>query len=563
MPETKKELEVLVEPLDELKVGNLDSSSFSLPKYGVDSGPGTKRGLKSRHMQLMALGSAIGTGLFVGSGGALAKCGPAGLLVGYLFLSLFVWLIMNQLSEMVTLLPLSSEGTLYAMSRRYVSRSFSFIAGWNIYYAQAIIPPAEITACAFVIQYWSSANSAIWISIFVLFTVLISVLPVKFYGESEFYVCTIKIFCITGLIIMGVVIFFGGGPNQHGVLGFRYWKNPGAFVEHLVPGNTGKFLACWTGIIKAGFAFILSPEVITLCSLESEYPRRDLPIVCRRFVYRLLFFYIMGVLVIGCIVAYNDTGLLGAIASGASNAKASPFVIGMNNVGIKVLPHIVNACILTSAWSCGNALLYGASRGLYSMALHGDAPKIFAKTNKYGVPIYSVGVTSLFNLLAYLNCSNSASTVFTWLSNIATVSGFISWMFVSITYLNYRKIIEFHNLTDRVPYRPPFQLIGAYSSIVFFFTLSLTNGYAVFIKGNWSVADFFASYVTLLIIVVLYVGCLTWQKEWGKFQKHPSEVYMLDVLAEAEAQDEEHKAVFEAKMEHRKGIWWKIFYAIL
>lgn len=564
MTKSKQLPDVSVTPLDELKIGH-DSVSYVLSAGLQDlaNGPGTKRGLKSRHMQLIALGGAIGTGLFIGSGGGLATSGPAGLLVGYLCIAIFVWFIMNELSEMVTLLPLPGEGTLYAMSRRYVSHSFSITCGWNIFYAQAMILPTEITACAFVIEYWSNANSAIWISIFLVITIAINLLPVKYFGESEFYVCIIKILCITGLIILGIVIFFGGGPNQHGVQGFKFWKSPGAFVEHLVPGNTGKFLACWTGIIKAGFAFILSPELITSCSLEAEYPRRNLPIVCRRFIYRLFVFYILGVLAIGIMVASNDNRLLGAIADGASSAKASPFVIGMENVGIHTLPHIVNACILTSAYSCGASMLYGSSRGLYSMALQGDAPRIFSKTNKWGVPIYAVAVTSLFNFLAYLNCSNSASTVFNWLSNIATVSGFISWMFVAITYIRFRKVIDYHNLNDRIPYRPPLQLIGAYSAAFFFGILTLTNGYAVFIKGNWSTNDFFASYVTCLIVVVIYVASVTWRKEWGKLSMHPSEVYMLDIMAEADAEEEQHKMVFEEKMATRKGIFWKIFYAIL
>lgn len=564
MSKTKSNSDIIVEPLDELKVG-ADSGSFTLlsKMRNLEAGPGTRRGLKSRHMQLIALGGAIGTGLFVGSGSGLALCGPAGLLVGYLLIALFVWLVMNQLSEMVTLLPLPGEGTLYAMSRRYVSRSFSVTTGWNIYYAQAMIPPTEITACAFVIEYWSNANPAIWISIFCVVTIAINVLPVNFFGESEFYVCIIKILCITGLIILGIVLFFGGGPNQHGVQGFKYWKNPGAFVEHLAPGNTGKFLACWTGLIKAGFAFILSPELITLCSLEAEYPRRNLPIVCRRFIYRLFFFYIMGVLVIGVIVASNDPRLMSALDEGASSAKASPFVIGMQNAGITVLPNIVNACILTSAYSCGASMLYGASRGLYSMALQGDAPKIFARTNRWGVPIWSVGVTSLFNFLAYLNCSNSALTVFSWLSNIATIAGFMSWMFVSMTYLAYRRVMDYHNLTDRVPYRPPFQVWGSWASIVFFGVLTLTNGYAVFIDGQWNVSDFFSAYITIIIDAVVWVAAVTFLKEWKKLIMHPSEVYMLDVIAEAEAEEQEHKEVFDAKMLTRTAWYWKVFYAIL
>ncbi|EEQ37550.1 putative proline-specific permease [Clavispora lusitaniae] len=556
----KVDAHVSVEAMDESKIG---TDSASIVSHFSEKNTEIKRGLKSRHIQLIGLGGAIGTGLFVGSGGALSTCGPGGILIGYVSLSFFVWLVMNQLAEIATLIPLAGESTLYAMSRKYVSRSFSFTCGWNIFYAQAMIPPSEITACAFVIKYWSDANPAIWITIFLVVTIFLNVLPVSYFGESEFYVAIIKILCITGLIILGIVIFFGGGPNQHGVLGFKYWNHPGAFTEHLVGGNTGKFLACWTGIIKAGFSFILTPELIVSCTSEAQYPRRNLPIVCKRFVYRLAVFYILGSLVIGVVVAYNDPRLMGAINSGQSSAAASPFVIGMTNVGIHTLPHIVNACILTSAYSAGTSLLYGASRSLHSMALQGDAPKIFSVTTSRGVPLYAVGVSSLFLFLAYLNCSKSATTVFNWFTNIATIAGFISWSFVGITYIFYRKVIDFHKLNDRVPFRPPMQRVGAYMSVTFFSLLSLTNGYAVFIKGNWNTSDFFTAYITLIIIFVLYVGNILWRREWKQLSIPVEQIHIEDLISIAEEDEINHAQTFDEKYNSRKGVWWKVFYAIL
>lgn len=494
-----------------------------------------QRGLKSRHIQLIALGGAIGTGLFIGSGSALATCGPAPLLISYIIMACMIWSIMNQLSEMVTLIPLPGEATLYGLARKYSSESISFTAGWNLYYAQAMVAPAEITACALLVSYWTTANSAIFISIFCFFTIAVNCAPVKFFGESEFWIASIKIACIVGLIIVGVVIFFGGGPDQTEILGFHYWNNPGAFVEHIKPGNTGKFLACWTAIIKSGFSFVMCPELITSCSAESQNPRKNIPKACDRFVYRLIVFYIFGVLVVGIVVASNNDNLMGAINSGKSTASASPFVIGIESVGIKVLPHIINACILTSAYSAGTSMLYGASRSLYAMAVKGDAPRIFSEVNRFGVPIYSVGVSSLFPVLAYLNCSNTASQVFTWFSNLATISGFISWVFVSITYLRYRKVLDCQNLNDRVPYRPKFQIFGCYMSILVFSLLSLTNGYAIFFPSLWSTSDFFAAYVTILIILILYVGAVVVKREWKLFYD-PEKVDILDQIDQCEAE---------------------------
>ncbi|SCU81051.1 LADA_0B10946g1_1 [Lachancea dasiensis] len=500
------------------KSGDQIDQVLDLESGSVDhldqSGQHVVRNLKSRHIQLIALGGAIGTGLFIGSGGALSTCGPAPVLIAYMVMSFFVWCLMNCLTEIVTLIPLSGETSMFSMVGTYLNRPLAFMCGFNLFYAMAMIVPAEITATAILIQYWTDANSAIFISIFIVVTIILTMLPVNFFGESEFWVCTIKILCITGLIILGVVIFFGGAPNQDHVLGFHYWKHPGAFNPHLAPGNTGKFLAVWTAIIKSGFSFVLMPEVVVSCAAEAKSPRRNMPRVAQRFVYRLALFYVGGSLVIGVIVAYNNDRLLNAIASGESNAAASPFVIGIQEFGIRVLPHIINACILTSAYSAGTSLLYGSSRTLHSMALRGAVPKIFGKTNRFGTPYVSVAAASLFTFLAYLNCSDSSSIVFTWLSNIATISGFVDWALVCVVYLRFRNVIDHANLNDRIPFRKRFMKPLAYFTLAFFVILSLTNGYAVFVGDNWNTSDFFASYVTIGLVMVLYLGASIYYKTW-------------------------------------------------
>ncbi|CAH02578.1 uncharacterized protein KLLA0_B14685g [Kluyveromyces lactis] len=514
------------------------------------------RGLKTRHIQLIALGSAIGTGLFIGSGGALSVCGPAPLLIAYIIISFFVWSIMNQMTEMVCLIPLPGEASLYSLAKTYLNSPISFMCGWNLFYAMAMIVPAEITACALLVQYWTDANSAIFISIFIVVSILLTMLPVKVFGESEFWVSSIKILTIVGLIIVGIVIFFGGGPAQDHVLGFHYWKNPGAFNPHLAEGNTGRFLAVWTAIIKSGFSFVLVPETVTSCSAECIAPRRNMPKACQRFIYRLAIFYIVGTLVVGVIVGFNNDRLINAIQSGKSDAAASPFVIGIQEAGIKILPHIINACILTSAYSCGTGLLYGSSRTLYSMALRGDAPKIFAKVNRFGTPYYSTGLASLFSFLAYLNCSKSASVVFNWLSNIATISGFVSWIFVSMTYIRFRKVINALDLNDRVPFRRPFQVPLAYLTCGFFFILSLTNGYAVFVKGNWNVSDFFASYVTIGFVIFLYLVGSFYYKQWTFRDFKEIEVEILPKIDIAD--EEERNDVIPVPRNFMEKVWYFI-----
>ncbi|SCV06242.1 LANO_0H25224g1_1 [Lachancea nothofagi CBS 11611] len=515
----------------------VDLESSSVEQDEVDETKVVRR-LKSRHIQLIALGGAIGTGLFIGSGGALSTCGPAPVLISYMVMSLFVWCIMNMLTEIVCVMPISGETSMFSMVGTYLNVPLSFMCGINLFYAMAMIAPAEITATAILIQYWTDANSAIFISIFIVITVGLTMMPVHYFGESEFWVSTIKLLCITGLVILGIVIFFGGAPNQTKILGFHYWNSPGAFNPHLVSGNTGKFLACWTAIIKSGFSFVLIPEVVVSCSAESTSPRRNMPRVAQRFVYRLALFYVCGSLVIGIIVAYNNPRLLNALAEGKSNAAASPFVIGIQDFGIRVLPHIINACILTSAYSCGTSVLYGASRTLHSMAVKGCVPRIFAKTNRFGTPYYSTAAASLFCLLAYLNCSDSSSVVFTWLSNIATISGFVDWMLVCAVYIRFRKIIDHAGINDRVPYRKRFMIPLAYFAFGFYAILSLTNGYSVFIKGNWSTSNFFACYTTIGLVVVLYLGSSIYYKTW---KLRDMDEVIAEILPKIDIADEEER----------------------
>ncbi len=259
--------------------------------------------------------------------------------------------------------------------------------------------------------------------------VLLNLIAVKYYGEVEFWFASVKVIAIFVLLIIGIVIFFGGTPT-HDRIGFRYWNNPGAFKPFLRGGNTGKFLAVWDALIRAGFSYILSPEIIANTAGECQAPRRNIPKAARRYIWRLLLFYVGGALVIGVIVPYNDKRLLGA-----SNASASPFVIGIHNAAIPALDHILNGVALTAAWSAGNSQLYSASRMLYGMACNGKAPKTFRRCNRWGVPYMAVLASSVLSFLAYLNLSSSGSDVFVWLTTIITVSGMINWNIILVMYL--------------------------------------------------------------------------------------------------------------------------------
>ncbi|KAF2729131.1 amino-acid permease inda1 [Polyplosphaeria fusca] len=483
------------------------------PGIGGDSVAGhaghggeTQRGLKSRHIQFLALGGAIGTGLFVGSGGILALTGPAPLFMAYLSMMIVVWNVMNNLAEIVTYLPMRGITIPYFV-KRFVDPSLAFAVGWNYWYAYAILIAAEATAGAILLDYWTTpVPDAAWITIFLLVILFLNIVAVGVFGEAEFWFASIKFITIMGLIILGFVIFFGGSPNDQGRLGFRYWNNPGAFKPYIVDGHAGNFLAYWTAFVRAGFAFITSPELIALAAGETIAPRRNIPKAARRFVWRLAIFYGFGSFIIGVIVPSDDDRLL----SPSSNATASPFVIGIGRAGIKGLNHVINAAVLTSAWSAGNAFLFSGSRVLYGMALTGDAPKIFGKTNRKGVPWVAVLATWVIGLLAYLNVSNTGAQVFTWFSNISTISGFVAWIVVMITYIRFRKALVYNNLLHTLPFKTPFQPYFVYAVLFIVCLLTLTNGFQVFVPSNWSAANFLAAYITIPIFLALYFGHKIW-----------------------------------------------------
>ncbi|KAI6851271.1 amino acid permease [Hortaea werneckii] len=485
--------------------------SSGVGEVDLDSSQQLERGLKSRHIQFLALGGAIGTGLFVGSGVILSTVGPAPLFMGYCTMMFVVWVVMNNLAEIVTYLPMRGISLPYFVGR-FVDPSLAFADGWNYWYAYAILVAAEVTAGAIVLQYWTTAVPvAVWIAIILVVILLLNIIAVDIFGEAEFWFASIKLISITGLIILSIVLFFGGGPDQ-GRIGFRYWEpnNPGAFNPYLVDGSTGRFLAYWTAFVRAGFAFITSPELIALAAGETVAPRRNIPKAAKRYVWRLAIFYGLGSLSIGVIVPFNDSQLL----SGESNASASPFVIGIQRAGIPVLNHIINAAILTSAWSAGNAFLYSGSRVLYSMALNKQAPKFFSSTSKKGVPWAAVMATWLFGCLGFLNVSNSGAQVFNWFSNISTISGYIAWIVVMITYLRFRKAMSFNGMMNVLPFRTPLQPYATQFTLFLITVLTLTNGFQVFFPDNWSVSDFLAAYITIPIFFGLYLGHKIWMSTY-------------------------------------------------
>lgn len=476
---------------DESEVG-LDQTSD--PKFRGS----TRRGLKSRHAQMIALGGTIGTGLFVGTGQALSIGGPGFLFLAYCLITIFVYGIVTATTEISAYMPIHGS-TMASYASRYVSPSLGFAMGWLYWYSFAIVVPYEITAAGLVIDYWpNDVPITVWITILLFVIVALNCFPVKVYGETEFWFASLKVFTLIGLLILSVILFWGGRPS-HQRLGFHYWKDPGATKEYLANGAAGRFCAFLYVLVFSCFSFNFAPELLVITGGEMESPRRNLPTAAKRYFYRLLFFYVGGTLAIGVIVSSNAPRLIG----GGAGATSSPWVIAMKDAGISGLDSVINAVIITSAWSSGNSYLYMSSRSLYSLALSGNAPRIFGICNRWGVPYPALIASSLFSLLAYLNCASSGVQVFNWFINLTNTSGFISWICCCLIFFRFRKACATHEITD-LPYKSRLQPYLAYVSISAFTILLLCNGFSVFFPGKWSVSSFLTAYIGLPIFLAIY-----------------------------------------------------------
>ncbi|PPJ58222.1 hypothetical protein CBER1_10215 [Cercospora berteroae] len=305
-----------------------------------------RRGLKSRHVQFIGLGGAIGTGLFLGIGRALAQAGPLSLFLGYLTAGIAIYCMMMSLGEMATWLPV--PGAIPQFCTRYVDGALGFAVGWTTWSTAVITLCAEISAVCSLIQFWAGArdiNVSAWIATLIVVVLLLNIVAVGIYGEAEFCFALIKVLAIVGLILLAIIITLGGAMN-----------------EYIARGNLGRFLGFWSTLSNAVFSFG-GIEMVAVAAGEAEDPRRNVPKAIRRVFWRILVFYVLGAFVLGLVCPSNDPNLLGRQPGAAS----SPWVIAINHAGIGALPSIINVVIITSASSAANAFVYSGSRYLYAL----------------------------------------------------------------------------------------------------------------------------------------------------------------------------------------------------
>ncbi|CAG8308292.1 unnamed protein product [Penicillium nalgiovense] len=457
-----------------------------------------RQGLHQRHIQMIALAGTIGTGLFLTSGRAISRSGPLGAFLGYLVMGCVAGTVTLAMGEMGTLIPLNGGIVRYA--EYFVDPALAFANGYNVVYSYLVSIPAEIVAAAVLVQFWSDLSSAIWITIFGLLMLCTALVFVRVYGELEFTFSIMKILLIIGVNIMALVITCGGGPD-HKTIGFEYWRNPGPFVQYLeIGGALGRFLGVWTSLNSALYAYS-GIETITVAAGETKSPRQAIPQATKRIFFRILIFYVISIFMIGLVVPSNESRL----SNSSGTASQSPFVIAATLAGIKVVPSIINAVIIMSAWSSGNSNVLGGSRVLFGLAMNGQAPKFFTRLSRFSVPWIAISLYGLFMCLGYMSLSSTANTVFDWLQDLVSITTLTNWLTILVTYLRFYYGCKKQGISRKsLPWATPLQPYISWASLFMLTILLITGGYSTFIKGHWDNEGFVSSYINIPLFLILY-----------------------------------------------------------
>ncbi len=376
-----------------------------------------KRGLKNRHMQMIALGGAIGTGLFYGSASTIQLAGPA-IALSYFIGGTIIFFIMRMLGEMAVDKPVSGSFSFYAKS--YWHEFVGFLSGWNYWFNYVVVSMAELTAVGIYMNYWYP-DIPQWVSALACLVIitLINLINVRMYGEFEFFTAIIKVVAIIGMIVFGAYLILtqmGTFPDCFANL----WQH-GGFMPNGVWG-----VALSLVIVMFSFGGI---ELIGITAGEADNPNKTIPKAINQVIWRVLIFYIGTLVVLMSLYPWNQVGL-----------ESSPFVQIFSKIGIPAAANLLNIVVLTAALSVYNSAIYSNSRMLYGLAMQGDAPHIFTKLAKNGVPYVGIFVSSGITLLVVGLNYFIPGKVFMYLISIAVAAVVVSWVIITITHLKFRRL---------------------------------------------------------------------------------------------------------------------------
>ena len=387
-----------------------------------------KKGLSNRHIQLIALGGSIGTGLFLGIAQTIKLAGPS-VILGYAIAGLIAFLMMRQLGEMIVEEPVSGSFSHFAY--KYWGKFAGFMSGWNYWVLNILVCMAELSAIGLYIHYWWPEIPT-WVSAlgFFIFINLINLLHVKLFGEMEFWLAIIKVLAIIAMIAFGSYLLASGSGGTQSSLQ-NLWELGGFFPN----GIMGLVMAM--AMIMFAFGGI---ELVGIAAAETDNPQKTLPKAINQIVYRVLLFYILSLVIILSLYPWNQ------MAQGGS-----PFVLIFDSLGSQTVATILNFVVLTAAVSVYNSTNYSTSRMLLGLAQQGNAPRFLSKINLRGIPVNAVMVSAFFTLMCVLVNYLFPEKAFNLLMMLVVAAIVINWVVISYTHLKFKKHMIAINASSQFP----------------------------------------------------------------------------------------------------------------
>ncbi|MCY9806610.1 amino acid permease [Lentilactobacillus senioris] len=464
----------------------MDEETRNVEQQGTE----VKRGLKTRHVSMIALGGCIGTGLFVASGSAISEAGPGGALVAYGLMGIMVYFLMTSLGEMATNMPIS--GSFAAYAGKYVDPALGFAMGWNYWFNWAITVPVDISTVALVMKFWlPNTPSWIWSTIALVLIVLINAMSVSTFGEAEFWMSAIKVVTVIIFLAVGVLTIFGiMGGHFVGMRNFTYQKAP--FV--------GGIPAIISVFVVAGFSF-QGTELVGITAGESEDPEKSVPQAIKDVFWRIVLFYIFAIFVIAALIPYTSHSLLG---SSATDVAISPFTLVFQRAGLAAAASVMNAVILTAVISSANSGMYASTRMLYSMANGGFAPKSLSKTGKNGIPYRALIVTTLVASITFIS-SIAGPHIYMWLVAASGLTGFIAWFGIAVSHFRFRRafIKQGHSLSE-LKYHAKWFPFGPVLCLILCILVIVGQDPSAFAHFDWQ--QILVTYMSVPLVIILYLG---------------------------------------------------------
>ncbi|GKZ85534.1 hypothetical protein AnigIFM56816_011502 [Aspergillus niger] len=448
------------------------------------------RKLSPRQVQMIAIGGTIGTGLYLGTGQALATGGPASILLAYTICGGIVFITMLSLGEMVAFMPVA--GSFCTFSGRFVDDALGFALTWNYWANDAVSTASDIVALQVLLEYWTKHFPGWGLSLMCLALVLVlNVCSVRVFGEIEYWLSLLKVVTIIVFIIVGIAVNCGANTDRT-YLGAKYFYTGDApFV-----GGIGGFASVF---VTASFAYG-GTENVAVTAGETRNPARTYPRVIRNVFWRILMFYVVSIIIIGLDIPYNYPGL------STESALTSPFTIVFEKAGSTMAGSFINAVIMTSGISAANHALFAGSRLLYTLAITGHAPgsRFLGDLNRFNVPWMSVLATAAISALCFGASKIGAGQVWSWLQNLVGVSNQISWLFICLTSLRFRSAVRLQNLEHLLPFRNFTYPWGPALAVGLNLFLVLIQGWKSF-SPTFDAAEFVSYYIEIPIMCSLFL----------------------------------------------------------